>query len=91
VFATVIHFNPILMFVVKAESLPSVWSTIRAPLRYAPSLHCSFQNRVEVTNTLSYYDTAKIKAVKRRLLVLLLTVGQNKLQCLSVAGFFSLV
>jgi hypothetical protein len=63
VFATAIHFHTSPTFAGKARSLPFEWSPEGDPLWWAPALSANIGlvwKCMTVTNTLAYYDTAKI-------------------------------
>ncbi len=67
-FATAIHFHFSLIFAGKARSIPLEWSFVRCSALVV-SLSCPQNIRqgcksVQVANTLAYYDTAIITAVK---------------------------
>ncbi len=67
-FATAIHFHLSLIFAGKARSLPLEWSFVRCStlvsLLVLPTNIRLGWKSMQVENTLAYYDTAIITAVK---------------------------
>ncbi len=67
-FSNVGHFHPNITFQGKSRRNPSESSLVRGFTLVSSSLACKCLSRVEVTNygknTVAYYDTAKVTAVK---------------------------
>jgi hypothetical protein len=59
-----IHFRPSLIFVAKARSLPQEWNPLKGSALEGSSLAWKYQTRVEVGNTIAYYDMVSITNVK---------------------------